>query len=142
MPELPDIALYLEALSPRVLNQPLERVRVMNPFLVRTPEPPISSAEGRLVVALRRLGKRIVFVGTYMNSKTAEVLRLLDQDRLLVETDAPYLSPRPVRGERNVPRNVVHTARFVAERLGMEYEELATLTTRNARNLFGLPLEV
>jgi Tat protein secretion system quality control protein TatD with DNase activity len=37
---------------------------------------------------------------------------------------------------------VVHTARFVAERLGMEYEVLATLTTRNARNLFGLPLEV
>jgi formamidopyrimidine-DNA glycosylase len=62
MPELPDIALYLEALSPRVLNQPLERVRVANPFLVRTPEPPISSAEGRLVLALRRLGKRIVFV--------------------------------------------------------------------------------
>ena len=62
MPELPDIALYLEALSPRVLNQPLERVRVANPFLVRTPEPPISSAEGRLVLGLRRLGKRIVFV--------------------------------------------------------------------------------
>jgi TatD DNase family protein len=79
---------------------------------------------------------------TYKNSKTAEVLRLVDQDRLLVETDAPYLTPHPVRGERNVPRNVVHTARFVAERLGMEYEELATLTTRNARNLFGLPLEV
>ena len=71
---------------------------------------------------------------TYKNSKTAEVLRLVDQDRLLVETDAPYLSPHPVRGERNVPRN--------AERLGMEYEVLATLTTRNARNLFGLPLEV
>src|SRR5919112_803574 len=78
---------------------------------------------------------------TYKNSKTAEVLRLVDQDRLLVETDAPYLSPRPVRGERNAPRNVVHTARFVAEQLGMEYEVLATLTTRNARNLFGLPLE-
>ena len=41
-----------------------------------------------------------------------------------------------------MPRNVVHTACFVAERLGMEYEELATLTTCNACNLFGLPLEV
>ena len=61
MPELPDIALYLDALAPRVLQQPLERLRIANPFLVRTPEPPISVAEGRTVVALRRVGKRIVF---------------------------------------------------------------------------------
>ena len=61
MPELPDIALYLEALAPRVLRQPLERLRIANPFLVRTPEPPIGVAEGRTVVALRRVGKRIVF---------------------------------------------------------------------------------
>jgi TatD DNase family protein len=79
---------------------------------------------------------------TYKNSETAGVIHLMDEARLLVETDAPYLSPQPVRGERNAPKNVVHTARFVAERLGMEYEELATLTTRNARSLFGLPLEV
>jgi formamidopyrimidine-DNA glycosylase len=62
VPELPDIALYLEALSGRVLNQPLERVRIANPFLVRTPQPPISVVEGRRVLALQRLGKRIVFV--------------------------------------------------------------------------------
>jgi formamidopyrimidine-DNA glycosylase len=61
VPELPDISLYLEALAPRVLNQPLERLRIANPFLVRTPEPPVSAAEGRPVVALRRMGKRIVF---------------------------------------------------------------------------------
>lgn len=79
---------------------------------------------------------------TYKNSETAGVIHLMDEARLLVETDAPYLSPQPVRGERNAPRHVVHTARFVAERLGMQYEELATLTTRNARSLFGLPLEV
>jgi TatD DNase family protein len=79
---------------------------------------------------------------TYENSETAKVLRLIDADRLLVETDAPYLSPQPVRGKANAPKNVVYTARFVAERLGVEEEELATLTTRNARNLFGLPLEV
>jgi TatD DNase family protein len=79
---------------------------------------------------------------TYSGSETARVLRLIDEERLLVETDAPYLSPQPVRGRKNAPENVVHTARFVAERLGMEDEELATLTTRNARNLFGLPLEV
>lgn len=79
---------------------------------------------------------------TYKNSETARVLRLMDQERILMETDAPYLSPQPLRGKPNVPRNVVHTARFVAERLGMEDGELETLTTRNARNLFGLPLEV
>jgi len=61
VPELPDIALYLEALAPRVLQQPLERLRIANPFLVRTPEPPVGVAEGRTVVALRRVGKRIVF---------------------------------------------------------------------------------
>ena len=70
------------------------------------------------------------------------MLRLLDEERILVETDAPYLSPQPLRGRKNVPENVVHTASFVAERLGVEDEELATLTTRNTRNLFGLPLEV
>ncbi|MDQ4105761.1 MAG: TatD family hydrolase [Actinomycetota bacterium] len=79
---------------------------------------------------------------TYKNSETARVLRLIDEDRLLVETDAPYLSPQPLRGKPNFPENVVHTARFVAQRLGMEDEELETLTARNARNLFGLPLEI
>ncbi|MEO8077249.1 MAG: DNA-formamidopyrimidine glycosylase family protein [Acidobacteriota bacterium] len=60
MPELPDITLYLEALAPRMLGQRLERLRVANPFLVRTVDPPVAAAEGRLVVGLRRLGKRIV----------------------------------------------------------------------------------
>ncbi len=79
---------------------------------------------------------------TYKDSETARVLRLMDEERLVIETDAPYLSPQPVRGKSNSPKNIVHTARFVAERLGVEEEEFATLTTRNARNLFGLPLEV
>ena len=96
---------------------------------------------------IREATERGYYVGlagnvTYKNSETARALRLIDEQRLLIETDAPYLSPQPVRGERNAPKNVVHTARFVAERLGMEEGELATLTTRNARNLFGLPLEV
>ena len=79
---------------------------------------------------------------TYKDSETARVLRLMDEERLVIETDAPYLSPQPVRGKSNSPKNIVHTARFVAERLGVEEEEFATLTTRNARDLFGLPLEV
>lgn len=75
---------------------------------------------------------------TYKNNETARFLRLMDEDRILVETDAPYLSPQPLRGKPNAPKNVVHTARFVAERLGLEDEEFADLTTRNAREAFGL----
>jgi TatD DNase family protein len=87
----------------------------------------------------------ISFAGNVTYPKSDDLARaaeLVPLDRLLVETDAPYLTPQEVRKERNQPAYVVHTARFVAERLGMEDEDLATLTTRNARNLFGLPLEV
>ncbi|PYT99241.1 MAG: formamidopyrimidine-DNA glycosylase [Acidobacteria bacterium] len=59
MPELPDITVYIEALEKRVLGQRVERVRIVSPFLLRTVEPPVASAEGEKVVALRRLGKRI-----------------------------------------------------------------------------------
>ncbi len=79
---------------------------------------------------------------TYKNSQTAKILRMLDPERLLIETDAPYLSPQPVRSRRNEPKYVVHTARFVAEHIGMGEEEFGILTSRNARNVFGLPLEV
>jgi formamidopyrimidine-DNA glycosylase len=60
MPELPDIVVYLECLKPRIQGQRLDRVRIANPFLLRTVEPPLKEADGRTVVNLRRLGKRIV----------------------------------------------------------------------------------
>ena len=59
MPELPDIAAYLSALEPRILGQPIEKVRLASPFLLRTVKPPITDVEGRLVRELRRIGKRI-----------------------------------------------------------------------------------
>ncbi len=59
MPELPDIAAYISALESRIVGQPLERVRLASVFLLRTAEPPISDAEGRVVRELRRIGKRI-----------------------------------------------------------------------------------
>ncbi|HEX3395458.1 MAG TPA: DNA-formamidopyrimidine glycosylase family protein [Steroidobacteraceae bacterium] len=59
MPELPDIAAYLNALEGRILGQPLERVRIGSPFLLRTASPPIADAEGHSVTALRRIGKRV-----------------------------------------------------------------------------------
>ena len=58
-------------------------------------------------------------------------------DRLLVETDAPYLTPQVVRKERNRPAYVVHTARFIAERRGIAYEELDAAVEANAAKLFG-----
>lgn len=61
MPELPDVTVYVEALRRLTLGRPLERIRLASPFLVRTVEPPIHEAEGKRVLALRRLGKRIVF---------------------------------------------------------------------------------
>jgi formamidopyrimidine-DNA glycosylase len=61
MPELPDVALYIEALGARVLGQPLERLRIGNPFVVRTIAPAPSDVAGRAVSGLRRMGKRIVF---------------------------------------------------------------------------------
>ncbi len=60
MPELPDIVVYLDALERRVLRQPIEKIRVASPFLVRTFDPPLEAAEGTTVRGLRRMGKRIV----------------------------------------------------------------------------------
>jgi len=59
MPELPDIAAYLKALETRVVGQPLMRVRLASPFLLRTVQPPVATVEGRVVRELRRIGKRI-----------------------------------------------------------------------------------
>ena len=59
MPELPDITAYLHALEPRVLGQTLENVRLASPFLLRTVDPPLASVEGKKVIGLRRVGKRI-----------------------------------------------------------------------------------
>lgn len=59
MPELPDINAYISALSERIINEPIEKIRIASVFLLRTAEPPIESVEGRKVRELRRIGKRI-----------------------------------------------------------------------------------
>ena len=61
MPELPDIELYLHALRPRVLDTTLERIRIGNPFIIRTYDPPADAITGKRITDLRRLGKRVVF---------------------------------------------------------------------------------
>jgi TatD DNase family protein len=74
---------------------------------------------------------------TYPNAlDLAEAAERVPENRLLVETDAPYLSPQAVRKERNQPAFVTHTARFVAERRGVSYEDLEATVERNAAALF------
>jgi TatD DNase family protein len=75
---------------------------------------------------------------TYPKSQALAATALrVPLDRLLVETDAPYLTPQVVRKERNQPANVVHTARFIAEHRRIAYEELEAAVEANAARLFG-----
>ncbi|HTN25997.1 MAG TPA: TatD family hydrolase [Solirubrobacteraceae bacterium] len=82
----------------------------------------------------------ISFAGNVTYPKAQDLAAAAERvpdDRLLVETDAPYLTPQAVRKERNQPAFVAHTARFVAERRGVSYEQLEELVERNAAGLFG-----
>jgi len=79
MPELPDLAVYLESLQSRIAGRTLLAIRLANPFLLRTAVPPIAAAEGRKVLGLRRLGKRIV---VELESELFLVLHLMIAGRL------------------------------------------------------------
>jgi TatD DNase family protein len=94
--------------------------------------------------ACLELGLYVSFAGmvTYKNAQALrDVARRIPLDRLLVETDSPYLAPVPVRGQRNEPAFVAHTAACLASVLGVDLSALAEQTTRNARTLFGLSAE-
>ena len=95
-----------------------------------------------LAVALD-VGLHISFAGM-LTFKKNEPLRQLAKtvplDRLLVETDSPYLAPLPFRGKRNEPSFVRHTAECLAEVHDMKLDEMFAITTENARRLFGLPV--
>ena len=84
-------------------------------------------------------GLYVSFAGMVTFKKSDDLRRTaaaVPDDRILVETDSPYLSPHPLRGKRNEPANVVHTARVVAEARGVSLATLAAQTTANARRLF------
>jgi TatD DNase family protein len=87
------------------------------------------------------MGFYISFAGnvTFKNAHNLrEVAQMVPLDRLLVETDCPYMAPVPVRGRRNEPSNVMHTANFLASLLGLSVEELDRITTENFNRLFNL----
>lgn len=92
---------------------------------------------------LLNIGFLISFAGNVTFKKAEnlrEAARVVPLGKLLIETDAPYLAPVPVRGKRNEPAFVVHTARFLADFYGIELEELANRTTRNFLDFFKLNL--
>jgi TatD DNase family protein len=97
------------------------------------------SMPGRLDECLAE-GWWISFAGNVTYPKAQDLADAAEQvpdDRLLVETDAPYLTPQVVRKHPNEPAYVAHTARFVAERRGVPYDELERTVERNAAGLFG-----
>ena len=77
-------------------------------------------------------------IASFRSFGAADLLREVPEDRLLIETDAPYLSPVPLRGRRNEPAHVPHVANAVASHLGRTLEEVADLTWRNANRFYGL----
>lgn len=99
------------------------------------------SGSAEMAQELLRRGWYLGFDGpvTYKNArKTLEVLDVCPLERILLETDSPYLSPVPNRGKRNDSRNLRHIAAAIAERKGIAPEELAAITLENGRRLFGL----
>ena len=87
-------------------------------------------------------GYYVSFAGNVTYSSAAplrEAAAAIPRDRILVETDSPYLAPQPVRGTPNEPANVVHTLRVLAEARGETVDELAAATHANAAAAFGLP---
>ena len=86
-----------------------------------------------------KLGFYISFAGpiTFKSSKNAdEMINLVPNYRILIETDSPYLAPEPVRGTRNTPINVKYVAQKIADAKGMALEEIADITYENARKIF------
>ncbi len=99
------------------------------------------SGDMDLARAFMELGYFISIPGTVTYKKASKIRRIAREvplQRLVVETDAPYLAPEPYRGRRNEPAYVVHTAREVARLRGISLEELAAETSRNAHALFAL----
>ena len=97
------------------------------------------SSSRRLARVAVQMGGFVSFSGilTFPRSdELREIARELPEDRILVETDAPYLAPVPVRGKRNEPANVRHTAEALARVRGVSLDEVAALTTANFLRLF------
>lgn len=90
---------------------------------------------------LQKLGDWYVGIGgvlTYKKASIAETVKKIPIERILLETDSPYLTPVPFRGKRNESSYIPHIASRLAEQTGRDIEEIAAVTTENARKLFGI----
>lgn len=87
-----------------------------------------------------KIGLYVSFAGpiTFKNTKNTELINIVPENRILIETDCPYLSPEPNRGKRNDSRNVKYVAQKLAEIRGKTVEEMANITYNNAINVFKL----
>ena len=98
------------------------------------------SESAETATILSKLGYYISLSGTitYMKKEKAEsVIKAIPLDKLLIETDSPYLSPVPNRGKRNEPSNVVYVAKFISEVLNINLEDLLKQINNNYEALFG-----
>jgi formamidopyrimidine-DNA glycosylase len=130
MPELPDISAYITAIEARILGQPLEHVRLGSAFLLRTVDPPVASAEGKVVRALRRVGKRIA-IGVdddLAPQRRGPVVPRQDANDNLLGT--------PAVGDPELLWLVVHL--MIAGRLHWKQSQ-AKLSGRNALAAFDFP---
>ena len=71
------------------------------------------------------------------SSELRKAFEVVPLERLLVETDSPYLSPEPLRGKSNEPGNIVHTIKFLSNLKKVDYKSIASQTSKNFLNLFG-----
>ena len=121
------------------------------PLLQLLRETPESSLRGAIhcasgppefIQGALELGLHISFAGnvTFPNAKALrELVTLVPDDRLLIETDAPFLAPQPVRGQKNEPAYVSHTAAYLAQLRGISLGALGQLTSQNAQRVFKFP---
>lgn len=122
----------------RVLGE--EHARISDPDRLRTLLH-CFSGPAEVAAAALALGCVLGIGGTltYKNSAVAESIASVPMDKLVLETDAPFLAPVPMRGKRNEPAFVVHVARRLAEARNLTVGEVAQATTKTARRFFGLP---
>lgn len=79
---------------------------------------------------------------TFKNSKLKEVVKSIDLENIMLETDSPYLTPEPYRGEKNEPYNVYYIAKYIAEIKGVSLEEVMSTTSKTAISQFDLPIQL
>lgn len=137
------LKLSLELDVPVVVHDREAHLDIMNYLKKYRPKGLVHCFSGsvEMLREVMKLGMSISLGGvvTYKNARVpVEVAKAVPIDRLLLETDAPYLSPVPNRGKRNDSSNIVFTAEKIAELRNMDAQELVDITTENAKRLYGI----